>query len=195
MFEWHVYQIIGPYSWSFLLFDIRNCFWWYRVTYEIIIYCLAMAWNVIVGNVFQILQHIKRLTGSEIRVSSMYYLCSNLELWALMYNSPVKIESTDYYTTQLAEFPSKHVFVTNFIHYSCTIYHYLLSHKRRFRDGLIVIITNFVVVSSVGIKRVVCTGHTQQEKIVPNPFLVRKDPHGSGELFFDSLQKLLGIID
>ena len=41
-----------------------------------------MAWNVIVGNVFQILQQIKRLTGSEI--SSMYYLCSNLELWAFM---------------------------------------------------------------------------------------------------------------
>ena len=32
----------------------------------------------------------------------------------------------------------------------------LLSLKRRFRDSQIVIITNFVIVSSVDIKRVVC---------------------------------------
>ena len=31
-----------------------------------------------------------------------------------------------------------------------------VTHKRRFRDSQIVIITNFVVVSSVGVKRVVC---------------------------------------
>ena len=29
-------------------------------------------------------------------------------------------------------------------------------HKQEFRDSQIVIITNFVVVSSVGVKRVVC---------------------------------------
>ena len=40
--------------------------------------------------------------------------------------------------------------------YSCIISHLLSSLERRFRDILIVIITNFVVVSSVGIKRVDC---------------------------------------
>ena len=40
--------------------------------------------------------------------------------------------------------------------YSCIICDRLLPLKRRFRDSQIVIITNFVVVSNVGIKRIVC---------------------------------------
>ena len=40
--------------------------------------------------------------------------------------------------------------------YSCINSHKLSSLERRFRDIQIVIITNFVVVSSVGIKRVDC---------------------------------------
>ena len=42
------------------------------------------------------------------------------------------------------------------IEYSCIICDYLLPLERRFRDSQIVIITNFVLVSSVGINRVVC---------------------------------------
>ena len=38
----------------------------------------------------------------------------------------------------------------------------MLPLKRRFRDSQIIIITNFVVLSSVGIKRVVCTSSVNQ---------------------------------
>ena len=38
---------------------------------------------------------------------------------------------------------------------------YLLPLKRRFCDSKIVIITNFVVVSSVGIKEVVCISQAE----------------------------------
>ena len=44
--------------------------------------------------------------------------------------------------------------------YSCIISHKLSPLERRFRDIQIVIITNFVVVSSVGIKRVDCINQT-----------------------------------
>ena len=36
----------------------------------------------------------------------------------------------------------------------------IVTHKRRFRDSQIVVITNFVVVLSVGVKRAVCNGHS-----------------------------------
>ena len=39
---------------------------------------------------------------------------------------------------------------------SCIICDYLLPLKQKFRDSQIVIITSYVVVSSIGIKRVVC---------------------------------------
>ena len=45
------------------------------------------------------------------------------------------------------------------IQYSCITCDKLLPLKRRFRDSQIVIITTIVVVSSVGIKRVVCTSN------------------------------------
>ena len=51
------------------------------------------------------------------------------------------------------------------IKYSCIICDYLLPLKRRFRDSEIVIITNFVVVSSVRIKRVVCIFLVSAESI------------------------------
>ena len=55
------------------------------------------------------------------------------------------------------------------IQYSCIICDKFLSLKQRFRDSQIVIITNFVVVSSVGIKRVV---RTSTKRVRPVPKLV-----------------------
>ena len=40
----------------------------------------------------------------------------------------------------------------------------MLPLKRRFHDGQLVIITNFVVISSVGIRRVVCTSDIEHVK-------------------------------
>ena len=47
---------------------------------------------------------------------------------------------------------------------SCIISHKVPPLERRFRDIQIVIITNFVVVSSVGIKRVYCSSFDAAEK-------------------------------
>ena len=51
----------------------------------------------------------------------------------------------------------KHVSLKYQVQYSYIICDLLLPIKRRFRDSKIVIITNFVVVSSVGINRIDCT--------------------------------------
>ena len=48
--------------------------------------------------------------------------------------------------------------------YHCIISHWLSLLKRRFRDIQIVIVTNFVVVSSVGIKTVDCKKNKQKTK-------------------------------
>ena len=50
------------------------------------------------------------------------------------------------------------------IQYSCIICDFLLRLKRRFRDGQIVIIINFVFASSVGVKRVVCTNKEELQQ-------------------------------
>ena len=48
----------------------------------------------------------------------------------------------------------KHMLLEILMQYSCIISHLLSPLERRFRDFQIVIITNFIVVSSLGIKRV-----------------------------------------
>ena len=47
----------------------------------------------------------------------------------------------------------KHMLLEVLMQYSCIVFHYLSSLEQRFRDIQIVIITNFVVVSNVAIKR------------------------------------------
>ena len=50
----------------------------------------------------------------------------------------------------------KHMLLEVLMQYSCIISHYLSPLKRRFRDIQIVILTNFVIVLSIGIKKVDC---------------------------------------
>ena len=65
-----------------------------------------------------------------------------------MLESPQKGDSNKY---------PKHMLLEILMQYSCIIPHSLSPLEQRFRDFQTVIVTNCVVVSSVGIKRVDCT--------------------------------------